>query len=53
MALNQWLRQGQLTAFDYSYALEQLTFADDEVATAVKGLRERRESAIPPDSADW
>jgi enoyl-CoA hydratase len=35
-ALNQWLRLGGVTAFDYSLALEMLTFFSPEVETAIR-----------------
>lgn len=40
-ALNQWLRLGGVTAFDYSLALEMLTFFSPEVETAIRPALER------------
>lgn len=41
-SLNQWLRLGGITAFDYSQALELINFFGPELRTAVEADRERR-----------
>ena len=50
MALNQWLRLGQMASFDYSLALEFLSASDDDVPRALESLRARGAGAIEPDS---
>jgi enoyl-CoA hydratase len=49
-ALNQWLRQAAITAFDYSLAMEMQTFTTREVAEAVRSLRAKGPGAI---DRDW
>ncbi len=51
-ALNQWLRLGAVTAFDYSLALEAATFGTEEMRRAVDGLRATRTPAIPPNPGE-
>ncbi len=46
-ALNQWLRLGGLTAFDYSLAVEMLGFFGADVAAGVKGIVEKRAPEYP------
>jgi enoyl-CoA hydratase len=49
-ALNQWLRLGSVTAFDYSVALEMLTFRSADFRLAVENLKASKTPAIaPPD----
>lgn len=48
-SLNQWLRLGVGTAFDYSLALELRTMGTGEAADAIRRLRAERRSAMPPD----
>jgi enoyl-CoA hydratase len=50
-ALNQWLRMGALTSFDYSLGLEGASFGSEEMKGAVRSLRETKVGAIPPDPA--
>jgi enoyl-CoA hydratase len=50
MALNQWLRAGLVTAFDYSTALEMLTFRSSEFEGYVQGLREKRPAILGPEA---
>lgn len=47
-ALNQWLRLGVTTAFDYSLALEVRTMGSPEAAEAIRTLRTEKRGAIPP-----
>ena len=47
-ALNQWLRLGSVTAFDYSVALEMLTFRTDDFRVALENLKATKTPAIPP-----
>jgi enoyl-CoA hydratase len=42
MALNQWLRQAQLTSFALSVALEQMSFATSDQLEAVNAFMEKR-----------
>ncbi len=51
-ALNQWLRLGAITAFDYSLALELVSFPMYDVRKAVEDLRARKPGAIPPENAE-
>lgn len=46
-SLNQWLRLGGIAAFDYSAALEILTFFDVDVDAAVPALRTKSETRFP------
>jgi enoyl-CoA hydratase len=46
-ALNQWLRLGGVTSFDYSLALEMLGFFGADVSAGMEGIRERRPPAFP------
>lgn len=46
-ALNQWLRLGGITAFDYSLALEMLNFFSADVAAGIKGIREKTAPRYP------
>ena len=46
-ALNQWLRLGGLASFDYSLALEMLTFLGKDVQEGVRALKERRPASFP------
>lgn len=48
-ALNQWLQLGVTTTFNYSLVLELASFTTDEFREALTGLRERKQSAIPPE----
>ena len=50
-ALNQWLRLGGITSFDYSLMAEMMGFFGGDVAAGIKGIREKS----PPDfpSARW
>ncbi len=41
-SLNQWLRLGAQTAFDYSAALEMLGFMGKDIHEGLAGLREKR-----------
>lgn len=47
--LNQWLRNGVATAFDYSLALEMRTMKSAEAADAIANLRASKRPAIPRD----
>jgi enoyl-CoA hydratase len=49
-ALNQWLRMGAITAFDYSLGLEIATFGTDEMRAATKSLRDTKIGGIPPEA---
>jgi len=46
-ALNQWLRLGGLASFDYSLAMEMLTFFGADVREGVQALKERRTANFP------
>ncbi len=46
-ALNQWLRLGAHTAFDYSLALEMLGFLDDDVREGLAAVKEKRPAKFP------
>lgn len=46
-ALNQWLRLGGLVSFEYSLAMEMLTFMGDDVKEGLASLRERRPPHFP------
>ena len=46
-ALNQWLRLGGLTSFDYSLVAEMLNFFSADVAAGVKGIVERQPPVYP------
>ena len=50
-ALNQWLRLGATTAFDYSLALEMMTFLTDDMRNAARDLKAKGPGAIPPERA--
>lgn len=42
MALNQWLKQGQVTSFNLSLALEMLSFSTQDQSEAVAAFMEKR-----------
>ena len=46
-ALNQWLRLGAHTAFDYSLAAEMLGFFGDDVKEGLAAVKERRQANFP------
>lgn len=46
-ALNQWLRLGGITSFDYSLVAEMLGFFGPDVAAGIKGIVEKRLPAFP------
>ena len=46
-ALNQWLRLGAHTAFDYSLALEMLGFLGDDVKEGLAAVKEKRAANFP------
>ncbi len=46
-ALNQWLRMGALTAFDYSLAVEMLGFFGEDVREGLAAVREKRQAKFP------
>ncbi|MBI2760985.1 MAG: enoyl-CoA hydratase/isomerase family protein [Chloroflexi bacterium] len=46
-SLNQWLRLGGVTSFDYSLALEMLGFFGADVEAGVAAIRERKAPAFP------
>ena len=46
-SLNQWLRQAEHTAFDYSLALEMLGFFGEDVQEGLNSVRERRDPRFP------
>ena len=46
-ALNQWLRLGGLTAFDYSLAVEKLGFFSPDAQEGVTAMREKRAAVFP------
>ena len=46
-ALNQWLRMGAHTAFDYSLAVEMLGFLDDDVREGLAAVKEKRPAKFP------
>ena len=46
-SLNQWLRQAEHTAFDYSLALEMLGFMGEDVQEGLDAVRERRDPKFP------
>ena len=46
-SLNQWLRQAEHTAFDYSLALEMLGFFGEDVQEGLDAVRERRDPKFP------
>jgi len=48
-ALNQWLRMGGAAVFDYSLALEMMTFVTDDTKNAIKDLKAKGPGAIPPE----
>jgi enoyl-CoA hydratase len=50
-ALNQWLRLGGITSFDYSLMAEMMGFFGGDVAAGIKGIREKRQPEYP--SARW
>jgi len=52
MALNQWLRLGQLGSFDYSLALEMISAVHADVPRALQGLRTNRVGAIAAEESD-
>ena len=46
-ALNQWLRLGAQTSFDYSLALEMMGFMGEDIQEGIKALREKRPPSFP------
>ena len=46
-SLNQWLRQAEHTAFDYSLSLEMLGFFGEDVQEGLDSVRERRDPKFP------
>ena len=46
-SLNQWLRMAEHTAFDYSLALEMLTFFGPDVREGLDSVRQKREPNFP------
>jgi len=46
-ALNQWLRLGGLTAFDYSLAVEKMGFFSPDAQEGVAAMREKRPAVFP------
>lgn len=46
-ALNQWLRLGGITSFDYSLVAEMLGFFGPDVAAGIKGIVEKRPAVFP------
>ena len=46
-SLNQWLRQAEHTAFDYSLALEMLGFFGEDIQEGLDAVRERRDPKFP------
>lgn len=46
-SLNQWLRLGGLTSFDYSLALEKMAFFSGDAQAGVKGVREKKAAEFP------
>lgn len=46
-ALNQWLRLGGLASFDYSLAVEMLTFFDVDEEAGIKALRSKSAPQYP------
>ena len=46
-SLNQWLRQAEHTAFDYSLALEMLGFFGEDIQEGLDSVRERRDPKFP------
>ncbi|TCJ21983.1 enoyl-CoA hydratase/isomerase family protein [Microbacterium sp. PI-1] len=46
-ALNQWLRLGGLTAFDYSLAVEKMGFFSPDAQEGVTAMREKRPAVFP------
>ncbi|MDA0262840.1 MAG: enoyl-CoA hydratase/isomerase family protein [Chloroflexi bacterium] len=46
-SLNQWLRQAEHTAFDFSLALEMLGFMGEDVQEGLDSVRERRDPKFP------
>ncbi len=51
-ALNQWLRLGGITAFDYSAALELFGFTAADPAEGMKAINERRAPQFPSAQPD-
>ena len=46
-ALNQWLRLGGLTAFEFSLAAEMLGFFGPDVREGLQAVREKRSANFP------
>lgn len=46
-SLNQWLRLGGITAFDYSMAVEKMAFFSADTQAGVKAVRERKPADFP------
>lgn len=51
LALNQWLRLGQLASFDFSVALEVVSVVNPDVATAIDSLKRHGPGAIVAEDA--
>lgn len=46
-SLNQWLRLGGITAFDYSLALEKLNFFSADAQAGVQSIRDKQPAVFP------
>ena len=46
-ALNQWLRMGAHTAFEYSLAVESLGFMGDDIKEGLAAVKEKRQPNFP------
>ena len=46
-ALNQWLRMGAHTAFDYSLAVEMLGFFGEDIKEGLASVKEKRQANFP------
>jgi len=46
-ALNQWLRMGAHTAFDYSLAVEMLGFFGEDIREGLAAVKEKRQANFP------
>ncbi len=46
-ALNQWIRQASITSFDYSLALEMLSFFGADPREGLKAVKEKRQPLFP------
>ena len=47
--MNQWLRMGLTTAFDYGLALEMMTFMSEDAGNAIKNIKDKGPGAMPPE----